>query len=372
MGYRVMNFSHNARWPHTIADSMGAITKTGYLSQSETVLRLSIVSEEPGVPGEIATTPGKGFARMFYYYVHPPKDDGMQGLWVYRRTDKDHKTRIDSFLYTPSLRRVRRQPQPQRDTPSPGGVRSIDDLLGRDAWEFSWRIAGSDVLVESVRFPVTRPTLTLAHADGTFYDVRTADLQLMGESYPFYSDDGGVPCYVLVAEPRKDWLPDYAIAKLVYWVDQHYFFPLRIEQFGADGTLLQIQVRMARQENPALGPLGYANFISLYWDPHLDLITYSLHDAHKIVEWSDDEKKVMFTPDFMRRHWLKYRQHTQTVVDSPDEFYLRPSLEPGKLPEERSFRLASDVLERIRAQDAAGRLIFTTADTIQVTLDDRD
>jgi hypothetical protein len=80
----------------------------------------------------------------------------------------------------------------------------------------------------------------------------------------------------------------------------------------------------------------------------------------------------MFGADFMRRRWLKYRQQTQTVVGSPEQFYLRPSLEPGKLPEERSIHLAPEVAARIRAQDAAGRLVFTTSDTIQVSLDQRD
>jgi hypothetical protein len=372
MAYRVMNFSHNARWPHTIADSMGSITKAGYLSQSTTVLRIGIRSEEKGVPGQISTAPGKDFLRMFYYYTYPPKNEGMQGLWFYRRTDKEHKTKFDSFTYTPSLRRVRRQPQPRRDTPLPGGARSVDDILGRDAWEFSWRIVGSDVLYETVRFPTTRSTLTLARSDGTFYDVPTEDLGLMGDAYPFYSEEGGVKCYVLVAEPREDWLPNYALSRLVYWVDEHYFYPLRIEQYDTKGRLINIQVRMARQENPALGPQGYTNFISLYWDTDLDLITYSLHDAHRIVEWTDGEKAVMFSPDFMRRRWLKYRQRTQTLAGSPEEFYLRPSLEPGKLPEERNILLTPDLEERIRAQDAAGHLVFATSEEIQANGDEPD
>jgi len=74
----------------------------------------------------------------------------------------------------------------------------------------------------------------------------------------------------------------------------------------------------------------------------------------------------------MRRRWLKYRQHTQTGIDSPEEFYLRPSLEAEKLPEERGLRLASDVLERVRAQNAAGRLVFSTPEPVQLSLDDRD
>jgi len=31
-------------------------------------------------------------------------------------------------------------------------------------------------------------------------------------------------------------------------------------------------------------------------DPSVDLITYSLHDAHRLVEWTDAEKAVMFSP----------------------------------------------------------------------------
>jgi hypothetical protein len=372
VGYRVMNFSHNARWPHTMADSLGSITKAGYLYQSTTVLRIGVFSEEEGVPGHIFTAPGKAFLRMFYYYTHPPKDEGMQGLWVYRRTDKEQKTKIDNFIYFPSLRRVRRLPQPRRDAPIQGAVQSVDDVVGRDAWEFSWRIVGADILHETARFPVTRSTLTLAHPDGAFYDVPTADIEMMGDVYPFYTEGGGVECYVLVGEPRKDWLPDYAASKLVYWVDQHYFYPLRIEAYDADGDLLSIQVRLAKQENPALGPEGYTNLLTVYWDANLDLITYSLHDAHKIVEWTEAEKKVMFGPDFMRRRWLKYRQRTHALVDSPKEFYLRPSLEPGKWPEERRIRLAPELEGRIRAQDAAGHLVFATSEKTQGNGDEPD
>ena len=39
-------------------------------------------------------------------------------------------------------------------------------------------------------FPVTRPTITLAKADGTFIDVSTKTLKLMGEEYPLYTVGG--------------------------------------------------------------------------------------------------------------------------------------------------------------------------------------
>jgi hypothetical protein len=370
LGYRRMSFTHNARWPHTMADSMGSITKAGYLSQRATVLRAGIFSDEQGVPGHLFTAPGKEYMRIFYYFTYPPSREGMQGMWIYRRTDKAQKTKFDSFLYSPSLRRVRRLPQPRRDTPLPGAAQSADDILTRDAWEFTWRIVGADVLYETVRFPVTRPVLTLTRADGTSYDVDTADIKIMGDAYPFYAAKGGVECHVLVAEPRPDWLPDYAVSRIVYWLDKHYSYPLRIEQYDSQDRLLSIQVRLAKQENPALGRDGYANLLTLYWDPRVDLMNYSLHDAHRIIEWTDDEKVVMFSPDFMRRRWLKYRQRTQASVDSPEQFYLRPSLEPEKWPEERPIHLAPDVEARIRAQDAVGHLVFSGSEETQANGDE--
>jgi hypothetical protein len=267
------------------------------------------------------------------------------------------------------LRRVRRLPQPRRDSPIPDAVQSLDDILGRDAWEFSWRIIGADVFYESVRFPATRPTMTLARPDGTFYDVSTAELKIMGDVYPFYTEDGGLECFVVVAEPREDWLPNYAASRIIYWVDKHYHYPVRIEQYSSEGKLISIQVRLGKQENPALGPRGYTNLLTVYWDPNLDLMTYSLHDAHRLVEWTDEEATIMFSPDFMRRGWLKYRPRTQSLADSPEEFYLRPSLEPGKFPEERRIRVAPDVEKRIRAQDAAGRLIFAASEEIKADAD---
>jgi hypothetical protein len=45
-------------------------------------------------------------------------------------------------------------------------------------------------------------------------------------------------------------------------------------------------------------------------------------------------------------------------VDRPEEFFLRPGLEPGKFPEHRSIHLSPELMERLRAQEEAGQLIF--------------
>ncbi len=42
-------------------------------------------------------------------------------------------------------------------------------------------------------------------------------------------------------------------------------------------------------------------------------------------------------------------------------FFLRPGLEPGKFPEQRQISLSPELMARLAAQDAAGRLVFDAA-----------
>ena len=98
--------------------------------------------------------------------------------------------------------------------------------------------------------------LTLARSDGTFYDAPTTDIKIMGDAYPFYTEGDGVECYVLVAEPREDWLPDYAAARIVYWIDKHYSYPLRIEQYDSEGQIISVLFSVTKdltKANPATG-----------------------------------------------------------------------------------------------------------------------
>jgi hypothetical protein len=357
MGYRVMDFAHISRWSHIFADGFGSITKAGYLSQGITVGMVEQVFD-PGSKGQITSVPGDIHQRQIYYYTYPPKNDGLQEMWLMRRTGSDMPTKIDYFAYSPELRRVRRQPSPRRETQFINSVQSFDDITGREAWEFNWRILGADVLYETVRFPITRKNITFANADGGYYDVPVNEVKIMGERYPFYRPDGGIDCFVLIVEPDPDWLPGYKISKLIYWIDQYYFFPLRIEQYDESGDLKTIQVRTARQENKSLAEgYGYTNPITVYYDIQQDLISYSLHDAHLLHEWTEEEKG-MFTPDFMRRRWLKYPQQTQSLVSQPEQFYLRPHVMPNKFPGHRTIKIAPDVAQRIEQQEQQGRLVF--------------
>lgn len=358
MGYRVMDFSHVPRWSHVIADAFGVLTKAGYLTQGVTVGMVQQVIE-PGAQGLIKAKPGELHSRQIYFDTYPPKKHGFQQMWLMRRASVENPAKLDFFVYSPSLRRVRRQPPPRREDQFPDLVQSFDDITGREAWEFNWRLLGADTLYETARFPKNRPHITLGRPDGTYYDTPTAEIKMMGERYPFYRPDGGVDCFVMVAEPNRDWIPNYKVSKLIYWVDQYYFYPLRLEQYDEEGQLKTVQVRLARHDNKNLSEgHGYSNHLTVYYDMKQDLLSYSLHDAIIVREWSDEEL-TMFTPDFMRRRWLKYPMQSQALVNDPEQFYLRPQLLEGRFPEERLMHIAPEVMGRIEAQEKNGYMSFS-------------
>jgi hypothetical protein len=89
-----------------------------------------------------------------------------------------------------------------------------------------------------------------------------------------------------------------------------------------------------------------------------DIITYNIRDGIRLMHWSADDSLTFFSPDFMRRQWFLAPVKSYLGVDRPEEFFLRPGLEPGKFPEHRTIQLSEAVAARIRAQDEAGRLIF--------------
>ncbi len=180
----------------------------------------------------------------------------------------------------------------------------------------------------------------------------------MGDDYPFYTPGGGVECYVVEARTRNDWLPEYHASHIVYWLEKHSFYPLRTETYDREGKLSRVEVRVTKMVHKALDERGYSPFIQIYWDVVADIVTYNIRDGIRLMQWTPDDSLTFFNPDFMRRRWFLAPVKSYMGVDHPEEFYLRPGLEPGKFPEHRAIQLSEAVAARIRAQDAAGRLIF--------------
>lgn len=357
MGYRSAEFPHVSRWPATILDVFGVITSSGYINQGKMIFYLTQTGR--GLEAYLyGTRPGKVYTRWMTYSLFPPESEGSQQLWVPYRTDMEFRTKLDFFIYAPELRRVRRQPAPRRDQRFPDNAQTLDDIIGRDAWEFEWELLGTDVLFETVRFPHTRPTIMINRGGKGFVERSTGSLKLMGDSFPHYLPDGGVACWVLKATAKGDWLPGYSEKTLILWLEKHSFYPLRREKYAPDGGLMTIEVRIAEHQIPERGTFGYAAFNTVYWNITNDLISYSFHDAHRVHEWTEQEKAMIFTAEFMRRDWLVEPLKSQLLIEDPDEYFLRPHLDPEKFPAARNVSIPAALEARVRAQNDAGRLIF--------------
>ncbi len=357
MGYRAMEFPHMPHWNCSQIEDFASIMPSGYLFNGKTTVLVR--HEQPeGLEGYLSAKPGEVYARWLSQDTAPPENLGNQMLMSHSRTDKQFSKKTDMFGYSPILRRVRRFPQPRRQDRFPDQPIAFDDFLGRDAWEFSWRVIGTDVLTETVRFPRTRTSITLQTGDGSFSDVATDSFQLMGEETAHYEPNGGVKCYVLEARAREDWVPDYYAPRILYWVDQQYFYPLRTEQYGPDGKLLAAEVRLATLLNPALKERGYHNIITVWWNVQLDFLAYAVHDGHRVQQWSEEDMNTFFHPDFMRRVWFPVPMKTLATVFTPEEFFLRPHLYREKFPQERQLLLPGSLVTLIDAQNAAGHLVF--------------
>jgi hypothetical protein len=316
-------------------------------------------TDQYGLAGELyGTRPGDPTRKITGQNIFPPEDLGNQMVLVQYRAGGNAAARWDMYAYSPALRRVRRQPQPRRGDKLAQGAESFDDIFGRDPWEFSWQLLGADTLHQTVRFPNTRPLVTLAEADGALGEVPTRAIRMMGDAYPFYTADGGVACWVVEARVREQWLPNYYAPRILYWLDQHFFYPLRIEQYGRDGNLIFVETRLAKLHNPAMGDKGYGILFNHYWDVTLDYMRYSVHDAHETRQWTAQDRDVFFNPGVLPRVWFFAPLKSQSEVLTPEQYFLRPLLEREKFPASRTIVLPAELEAKIHAQETAGHLVF--------------
>jgi hypothetical protein len=361
MGYRSSEFVHISRWDYQMIDVFGVVTSSGYINQGEGVTYITQLTK-PGLDGYLRGVPaGQVQSRWLFYNTFPPEAEHEQQLWVNYRSDPKFTTKMDFYVYSPQMRRVRRQPQPRRDQRYPDNAQTFDDVMGRDPWELEWRLLGADVIYQTVRYPNTRPTVTLNPGGKGFVVLKTADIKPMGDEYPHYRPDGGVDCWVVMATVKTDLVPNYNEKFLIFWLDKQYFYPLRTEKYGQNGNLIMIEVRNAKLENPAREGFGYAANNTVYWDLEHDIMSYSFHDAHVVHTFTPDEQAMLFTPEFMRRQWNVEPLKSQALIKDPEQYFLRPNLDRDKFPEVRKIVMTPELEARYQAQEAAGHLVFESA-----------
>lgn len=183
----------------------------------------------------------------------------------------------------------------------------------------------------------------------------THTVKMMGEHYPGYTVNGAIPCYVVEAIPRKEAVPNYYLSKLIYWLDQPSFFPLRIEQYDQTGKLTFVTVRTASHANPALKDRGYAGFLELSWGLQRDIMMASIHTVIP-KEWSEEERPLFFHPESVQWKWPFSTLAQFPRMNSAEEFSLRPDLYIDKFPRDRKIELSPELTARINAQERAGHL----------------
>jgi hypothetical protein len=358
MGFRAGEFPHLARWSHYQIAIFGAVTSTGYTNQGMGT-NLVFQNGRPGLEGyAFDTAPREAGQKWNMYSKFPPAAAGRQFSWQIKRTDQEHTTKLDISIYFPQQRKVRRLPSPRRDERFPSNAQTYDDMVGRDPWQSRWELIGTDVIYETVRYPDTRPVITLNPGGQGFVDVQTASIKPMGDTFEHYLEGDGVACWVVKGTFKSEWLPNYGEKYLVLWLEKHTFFPLRLEKYGHDDRLIMVETRNAKKENPARGDFGYATMTSVYWNVEHDLISIGTHDSHSVHDWTPDEVETVFAPEFMVREWELKPLRTQAEPESPAQFFLRPLIYPKKFPRHRNVSLTADVKTLYDAQEAAGHLVF--------------
>jgi len=262
MGLRAMEFPHSPLWNCLVLDIGATLTATGLLQQDVGGVATLYLPEQ-GFPGHLyQTPPGQELFRWLSYSVLPPQPEAEPpSLLIGYRTDRTFVIPAETLMPRTGLPPFR-YPLGREDR-APNRVGTFEDVIGRNAWEFSWRILGTDVLYRNVRFPATVNSVLIPDDKGNPILVPTQDIKLMGNDYPAYTADGGVSCYVVEAVPQKKWLPNYSLSKLIYWLDQRSFFSLRIEHYDQTSKLTVITVQIATYANPSLENRNYAMLLEL-------------------------------------------------------------------------------------------------------------
>lgn len=111
MIFPTMASTQHACWPCVIVDVYASMTGASYLDQGVSITYKQWLTRTADVQGQIDAVPGEVYLRMIHHNTYPPRIAGQQHYWQVRRSDQDAKTRLDMFVYTPALQRVRRIPR---------------------------------------------------------------------------------------------------------------------------------------------------------------------------------------------------------------------------------------------------------------------
>ena len=230
-------------------------------------------------------------------------------------------------------------------------------------WYYSWRYLGTDTLSsnDTVRFPDTREEISIRSQDGKVSKRDTRSIRIMGDDYPAYTEEGGVPCYVLEGVANSDFfVPRHR--RLILWVDMHACRELRRERYDLNNDLVAVMETKNRLELKNTGKWGYSILIYLAWDlknDHMSVNHYDFHRHPRTFKVDPENPEAYFRPNpiAMTSQMFPVPLSAMAFRD-PEEFYLRPKLMPEKFPRARKIQLPEKLLTLVRAQNRKRQLVF--------------
>ncbi len=295
------------------------------------------------------------------YWVYPAAVKGKSVIfWDYLDTP-DNRCDCDRWLYSPNLRRIRRLAGGDRADTVGGGDYTYDDIVGREVFEWNYKILGVDyVYPEETGFD-TKVFETVGWHKGV-------DLT----PYPKGPDGVSIKCTVVEATPK---LPDYYLSKIITWeCEPTEDFPcvdIRQEHYDPEGKLWKIRTRYweyVDQYGPLMKVPTYVNggagkyargwrrvwhTLEWVWDTQIDHRTY----YHFFGWWMPFEK----SDEYIKDEWQAPEFMTNEADVLPSELTkweekipmyekmrpLLPQRQPlwvEKFPESRKFN--EDILKR--------------------------
>lgn len=310
-------------------------------------------------------------------YNLPPSNYGFGFIEIdYKIVPGENSKVADRWLYLPSLRKVRRVPSPRREDVVPQYDFTFDDSVGRPPWEYESRIIGIDTIYPEQFFrfpPQERSVVNWRTWDLVKLDLHNlpvlglpdpSPLGVAPYTYPDTGPDGGVQCYVIESIPKPDMLPGYYAGKRLTWVTVKEKLFLREELYdNKEGKLFFVSEHRPLHYLGNEGRLGITRWHSHYWDLRIDHMTSIPYFFFKPTDPQRNYKEV-FNPQRLLQVDLfdhPLNSFDMTIKD-PHLVPLRPALWENKFPEQRGARATAlvtpEMRERIKRQDAAGRLVF--------------
>jgi len=100
---------------------------------------------------------------------------------------------------------------------------TFDDASGRTRGN-SHDLLGTDVLFETVRFPVTVPESRITDAEGAYHEMGDEDLKLMETPTRFTHQATASSAMWSMRIPERV-LPEYHASHIVYWLEKAFVLP---------------------------------------------------------------------------------------------------------------------------------------------------